>query len=77
MPLNLALDQEIRTYAEHYGFRFLGSGSDGYSRDIEFQGSTDMLGRESLLILLSRLLQQSVSVQFYLNPIKHKGTSNE
>jgi hypothetical protein len=65
MPLNLALDQEIKTYAEHYGFTFLGSGTDGYSRDLEFQGSTEHLERESLLLLLSRLLQESIIIKMY------------
>jgi hypothetical protein len=65
MPLNLALDQEIKTYAEHYGFSFLGSGTDGYSRDIEFSGSIEHLERESLLLLLVRLLQESIIIKMY------------
>jgi hypothetical protein len=65
MPLNLALDQEIRTYAEHYGFTFLGSGTDGYSRDIEFHGSIEQLQRDSLLILLSHLVRETVITKLY------------
>lgn len=71
MPLNLALDQEIQAYAEHYGFTFLGSGTDGYSRDVEFHGSIEQLQRDSLLLLLSHLLQQSITVKLYcvdINP---------
>ena len=64
-PLNLDIDQRAKTYAAHYGFTFLGSGTDGYTRDIEFQGSTDQLKRDSLLLLLSHLLQEGITVKLY------------
>ena len=65
MPLNPTLDQEIRAYAEHYGFKFLGSGSDGYTRDVEFHAASEILERDSLLTLLSHLLSKSLIVKFY------------
>lgn len=65
MPLNLALDREIKTCAEHFGFFFLGSGSDGYSRDIEFQGLIQQLDNPTLLLLLRHLLRVPTTVRLY------------
>ncbi len=65
MPLNLALDREIKTYSENFGFKFLGSGSDGYSRDIEFQGSIGQLENSSLLLLLRHLMRVPTTVRLY------------
>lgn len=65
MPLNLALDREIKTYCENFGFKFLGSGSDGYSRDIGFQGSVEQLEDPSLLLLLRHLMRVPTTVRLY------------
>lgn len=62
MPLDFEKDRQINLYLEQHGFKFLGSGSDGDVRDLEFRGSIELLKRPGLFTVWNWFLCEGMEI---------------